>query len=453
VCNGSGSCTHPLAPVGTTCDSPSYGSWNTCGSFSDTCDETGTQSRSVTTYACTSTGACASSTSNESQACSRNRTGVACNTTYSNCGACTGFSDTCDESGTQSCTVTNYTCSAGACNPSSSGSGSQACSRDTDGSECSSSTSCGPCGGFSDYCDTSGTRSCTESTVYCSGGGCNSSTSSSYSEACSRSVNTACPATSYGAWSGCSNSCGASSESRTVTTYSFNCATGSCVASSYTETRSCPTFPCPSPSYGSWSGCGGFSDYCDTTGTQSRNVTAYICSSGTCSASSSTETQSCTRTAPGPQPCPSSYGSWSACDGFSDVCDTTGTQSRQVTDYSYNCSTGQCVATSSRTETQSCSRPDPAVVCRAAAGPCDVAEYCSGGSCPADGFVSGGTLCGSGGGQCDAPDYCTGSSASCPNNSQPNGSYCDDHIFCTKGDQCWSGACRSGPWEPGCVEP
>jgi hypothetical protein len=357
VCNGSGTCTHPLAPVGTTCNSPSVGSWGSCGGFSDTCDETGSQSRSVTTYACTSAGACAGSNTSETQSCNRGTSGTACNTTYTNCGSCTGYSDACDESGTQSCTVTQYTCSGGTCNPSSSGSGAQACARDTDGNGCGYSNSCGSCGGFSNYCDTTGTRTCTESSASCSGGTCYSDGSDTYSESCSRSVNTACPGPSYGSWSGCSNSCGASSQSRTVTTYSFNCNTGSCEPSYQTETASCPPQSCPSPSYGSWSSCSGFDNACDTTGIQSRSVTSYYCSGGSCASSTSSETQSCSRSASPPSCSGTTYGAWGACTG-GNACGIGKTQSRTVTTSTLNSSTCQCQSTST-TETQSCDSPTP----------------------------------------------------------------------------------------------
>ncbi|MCZ7677682.1 MAG: hypothetical protein M5U28_02450 [Sandaracinaceae bacterium] len=56
-------------------------------------------------------------------------------------------------------------------------------------------------------------------------------------------------------------------------------------------------------------------------------------------------------------------------------------------------------------------------VCRNSAGPCDVAESCTGSSapCPTDAFVSSGTVCDATiSGPCDLADVCTGSSASCP---------------------------------------
>jgi hypothetical protein len=55
-------------------------------------------------------------------------------------------------------------------------------------------------------------------------------------------------------------------------------------------------------------------------------------------------------------------------------------------------------------------------VCRAVAGPCDVAEACTGAStaCPGDDFKPASTVCRAAAGQCDLDDNCTGSSASCP---------------------------------------
>ncbi|MBI2341534.1 MAG: hypothetical protein HYU98_02220, partial [Deltaproteobacteria bacterium] len=58
-------------------------------------------------------------------------------------------------------------------------------------------------------------------------------------------------------------------------------------------------------------------------------------------------------------------------------------------------------------------------VCRAAAGNCDKAEYCTGTStvCPADAFQSSATSCRASAGVCDSAEKCTGSSASCPADS------------------------------------
>ena len=42
---------------------------------------------------------------------------------------------------------------------------------------------------------------------------------------------------------------------------------------------------------GGWSGCGGFSDTCDTTGEMSRTVFTPVCSGGSCTTATSTETE------------------------------------------------------------------------------------------------------------------------------------------------------------------
>src|SRR5438132_984060 len=55
-------------------------------------------------------------------------------------------------------------------------------------------------------------------------------------------------------------------------------------------------------------------------------------------------------------------------------------------------------------------------VCRAAAGPCDVAERCDGthDTCPADAFKSADTECRAAAGVCDTAESCTGTDTSCP---------------------------------------
>ncbi len=54
--------------------------------------------------------------------------------------------------------------------------------------------------------------------------------------------------------------------------------------------------------------------------------------------------------------------------------------------------------------------------CRAAAGPCDAAEICSGASadCPVDALLPPGTTCRAAAGDCDAAESCAGDSAACP---------------------------------------
>ena len=69
------------------------------------------------------------------------------------------------------------------------------------------------------------------------------------------------------------------------------------------------------------------------------------------------------------------------------------------------CSNGSCPADAKST-----------AVCRASAGICDVAESCDGtnNDCPANGFVAAGTECAAANGACDQNETCTGSSAACP---------------------------------------
>jgi len=70
---------------------------------------------------------------------------------------------------------------------------------------------------------------------------------------------------------------------------------------------------------------------------------------------------------------------------------------------------GDCCSSSCRFE--------PATtLCRASAGACDTAEFCTGssGSCPADGFKAATFQCRGATGVCDAAEFCTGTSASCP---------------------------------------
>lgn len=124
--------------------------------------------------------------------------------------------------------------------------------------------------------------------------------------------------------------------------------------------------------------------------------------------------------------------------------------------------------------TAACQFSSSAVVCRSSAGPCDVAEACTGSSaaCPGDSFASSITICRAAAGPCDIAESCTGASAACPadtksvaecraatgdcdlaefcdgvNNTCPadafvaDGQACDDGSVCTTTDACQSGAC------------
>ncbi len=78
--------------------------------------------------------------------------------------------------------------------------------------------------------------------------------------------------------------------------------------------------------------------------------------------------------------------------------------------------------------------------CRPAAGPCDVAEVCSAGACPADELSPAGTVCNPSLGDCDLAEECTGASVDCPPDTlsqftcgticRPAQDACDTADFC-----------------------
>src|SRR5581483_12423826 len=96
------------------------------------------------------------------------------------------------------------------------------------------------------------------------------------------------------------------------------------------------------------------------------------------------------------------------------------------------------------------------VTCRASAGTCDVAENCSGTSaaCPPDNFLPSTAICRPAAGECDVAENCTGSGATCPaDQKQPNGTFCtDDGNPCTA-DRCdgSSAACQHPAGNNGAV--
>src|SRR5437870_4797852 len=89
----------------------------------------------------------------------------------------------------------------------------------------------------------------------------------------------------------------------------------------------------------------------------------------------------------------------------------------------------------------SCQFEPSTTTCRPAAGPCDVAEFCTGrsGTCPADTFQPATFECRGATGSCDAAELCTGTSATCPADAfQPAtvecrlaAGACDAAEFCT----------------------
>lgn len=239
---------------GTMCGATENGSWSTC-SFEDTCAQSGTQTRPVTSYAC-GTGTCRASVSMESRSCSRSTDGAGCgspsNGSWSSCG---GFDDTCDQTGTRSRTVSTPTCGGGSCNVVMT-TQTEACSRSTNGTACGS-VSNGPWAacGYSNSCDESASRSRTVTTPTCSSGSCGN-VSTTQTEACSRDTDgVSCGATITGDYGTCRTSGGCSqsgTRSRTVT--DRECVTGTCSDVASIETVGCSVNtngnPCPGPPCG-----------------------------------------------------------------------------------------------------------------------------------------------------------------------------------------------------------
>ena len=205
--------------------------------YGSACAESGSRSRDVTSYRCSSEGVCEATTMIEVEACTRDTDETTCAPTeLTDFTACMfTASDVCDETGTRSRTVTVHTCSAGSCG-SSSMEQIEDCTRDTDGTVCGTPmTVTGTCEGFSDTCDESGTRMSTTSTPRCTGGTCGPVTTM-MTEACARDTDgTSCG--SCGAWGMCSGGTLMDPCHGTQTRACPTCGSGSC--GMRTEMQSC----------------------------------------------------------------------------------------------------------------------------------------------------------------------------------------------------------------------
>ncbi|HJL02977.1 MAG TPA: hypothetical protein RMH85_34440 [Polyangiaceae bacterium LLY-WYZ-15_(1-7)] len=375
------------------CGTPTEGPWGSCGGFGGDCDTTGTQSRTVTERVCDA-GTCVSRATMETRGCSRTTDGDPCGMTstgaWSTCG---GFDGTCGEAGTQSRTITDFVCGSGSCQTAPRME-TRACSRDTDGVSCGTD-GCGgwgSCGGFTGFCDETGTQSRTCTSFACSAGSCDSS-SFLDTRACSRSRDgQSCGTTMTSAWGTCggySGTCDESgTQSRTVTTYS--CASDSCRSSTETDVRECfrdtDGVSCGMTMTSAWGSCGGFTEFCDESGTQSRTVTEYECVAGGCDPSVTMESRACSRSRDG-QSCGTTMTSaWGPCGGFTSDCDQSGTQTRTVTTYS--CGSDSCQS-SVEVESRSCTRNTEDDPCGGGLGDCGQPGSCSSGVCQGAGCPDG----------------------------------------------------------------
>ncbi len=110
--------------------------------------------------------------------------------------------------------------------------------------------------------------------------------------------------------------------------------------------------------------------------------------------------------------------------------------------FSEQCDLGAANGTAGSCCTASCSFASSATVCRAAAGPCDAAESCTGSSatCPADTKRT--DECRAAAGECDVAEFCDGVSNVCPADAvrpstfecRPAADVCDVAELCTGAD-------------------
>ncbi|HJL03168.1 MAG TPA: hypothetical protein RMH85_17485 [Polyangiaceae bacterium LLY-WYZ-15_(1-7)] len=297
-------CSRPPGATTVRCDSTTSTAYGACSGFGSECGESGTQSRTVTEWFCREAD-CRSFDRMESRSCSRDTDGDSCGageetTRWSDCGGFDGF---CDDSGSQSRDVTLFTCSSGSCDGSTT-TETRDCTRDpsNDGAECRSPSDWSACDFGGDVCATSGTQ---ERTVHaCASEMCASSTES---RSCTRASTDGdvCGSAMTGDWGSCSytgDSDCTGSRTRVVTTPV--CDGGSCSeATDVTETDSsdfCQAerdgFECQGTMVDDSAPCVkvDMADPCDTAGTRDIVTTSYMCMDGTCASSTVTTPEACT---------------------------------------------------------------------------------------------------------------------------------------------------------------
>ena len=171
-CNANETCaTHQCNPATGLCETTATNEDATCQPQSctdfgacayddmNTCDETGSMTRSCTEFVCNS-GSCVGSSMVDTMTCTRVTTGNDCNggttcTLYSNCSYPGGQ---CAENGNSTRTCTDRTCASGSC-ISDDRVENKACTRNTDGQTCDFSDCVGGPGGFQEICCAGGSCS------------------------------------------------------------------------------------------------------------------------------------------------------------------------------------------------------------------------------------------------------------------------------------------------------
>lgn len=232
-CRNDGDCPGDIEPPFGSCE------------YTDVCDNSAERRRTVTSFSCVAEE-CVGSNSEETDRCSRNTNGTGCGADMVGpWTACGSFADTCDETGSRTRERTTFTCGGGSCG-SATTTENGSCSRDTDGTMCQATDTpaWGPCGEFTDTCDETGVERRTITTYNCASGSC-AGTMMDRMRACTRETNgtTGCgtpPADEVGACVQISSGdmC-AKTGTRTRTTYGTMCMDGSCVNVPSTMTESC----------------------------------------------------------------------------------------------------------------------------------------------------------------------------------------------------------------------
>jgi hypothetical protein len=228
---------------GQSCGTTTTGAWGACG-YGATCDTTGTRSRSVTTFTCGSS-ACNSSatTENDTTGCNRTTTGTSCGTAqYGVFGAC-GYADACSNTGSRTRSVTTYACgSTATCNPSTgTDTDTVGCNRTQDGTSCGTTAfgAWSACS-YGTACGNTGTRTRSVTTYSCGASACNASTSTETdTTTCVRNTDTqVCGTITCGT---CSVSCTCADCQKHMNCTGPHCSAGACV----TQTIQQPCGSCP----------------------------------------------------------------------------------------------------------------------------------------------------------------------------------------------------------------
>jgi hypothetical protein len=171
------------------------------------------------------------------------------------------------------------------------------------------------------------------------------------------------------------------------------CQDDDCVSQDYVETAQCTRTtegtPCDAETVTSCGSCGGFSDTCDGTGTQNCACTNFTCRSDACTPVTMTCSRPCSRDTDGVTCGPDTQTNCGACS-YSNSCAESGSQT--CTCSSFSCLDQFCIGASSPC-IQPCSRDTDGNSCSCAVcGPNGEARpvCCSNGVCAANCGVCGG---------------------------------------------------------------